>query len=176
VKVLDSQRLNLREFSFDDDMFILELLNEPGFLRFIGDKGVRTVSDARNYLEKGPMESYRRNGFGLYAVCVRGTEAAAPVGMCGLVKREGLHDPDVGFAFLARHWGRGYAVESAAAILEHGTRVLQLPRIVAITSPDNVGSIRVLEKIGLTFVRLMRLTGDSQPVKLFERAAALESS
>jgi len=172
VKVLDTPRLRLREFSLDDDTFILELLNEPGFVRFIGDKGVRTVSDARDYLEKGPMESYRRNGFGLYAVCVRGIEGMAPVGMCGLVKRAGLHDPDIGFAFLARHWGKGYAAESAAAILEHGTRVLQLPRIVAITSPDNMGSIAVLEKIGLTFVRLMSLTEHSHPVKLFERADA----
>jgi len=172
VKVLDTQRLRLREFSFDDDIFILELLNEPGFLRFIGDKGVRTVSDARDYLEKGPMESYRRNGFGLYAVCARSMESMAPVGMCGLVKREGLSDPDIGFAFLARHWGNGYAVESAAAVLEHGTRALQLPRIVAIASPDNMGSIRVLEKIGLTFSRLMCLTEHSHPVKLFERADA----
>ena len=175
MTVLDTQRLSLREFSLEDDSFVLELLNEPGFLRFIGDKGVRTVGDARAYLEKGPLESYRRNGFGLYAVCLRGRGTAAPLGMCGLVTREGLHDPDIGFAFLARHWGRGYAVEAAAAILEHGTRTLQLPRIVAITSPDNVGSIRVLENIGLKFVRLMRLTEDSKPVKLFERPAERES-
>ncbi len=171
MNVLDTQRLRLREFSFDDDIFILELLNEPGFLRFIGDKGVRTVSDARDYLEKGPMESYRRNGFGLYAVCARGMETMAPVGMCGLVKREGLHDPDIGFAFLARHWGKGYAVEAAGAILEHGTRVLQLPRIVAITSPDNMGSIRVLEKIGLKFSRLITLGAHKDEVKLFIAAA-----
>jgi [ribosomal protein S5]-alanine N-acetyltransferase len=156
--------LVLREFTFEDDGFILELLNEPGFLRYIGDKGVRTLDDAREYLQKGPMDSYRNNGFGLYAVCLG---EAAPVGMCGLVKREGLNDPDIGFAFLARHWGNGYAVESAAAVFEHGRRVLELPRILAITSPDNWGSIRVLEKIGLKFQRLMRLAEDREPVKLF---------
>jgi ribosomal-protein-alanine N-acetyltransferase len=169
VSVLRTRRLSLREFSLEDDAFILELLNEPGFLRFIGDKGVRTLDGAREYLQKGPMDSYRRNGFGLYAVCVN--EGGPPVGMCGLVKREGLSDPDIGFAFLERHWRRGYAVESAAAVLDRATRVLQLPRIVAITSPDNWGSIRVLETIGLKFDRLMRLTEDSPPVKLFGPAA-----
>lgn len=164
MSVLSTRRLVLREFTFEDDGFILELLNEPGFLRYIGDKGVRTLDDAREYLQKGPMDSYRNNGFGLYAVCLG---EAAPVGMCGLVKREGLNDPDIGFAFLARHWGNGYAVESAAAVFEHGRRVLELPRILAITSPDNWGSIRVLEKIGLKFQRLMRLAEDREPVKLF---------
>jgi ribosomal-protein-alanine N-acetyltransferase len=170
VSILRTQRLSLREFTFDDDAFILELLNEAGFLRYIGDKGVRSLADARNYLQKGPMDSYQHNGFGLYAVCVRGADAAAPVGMCGVVKREGLLDPDIGFAFLARHWGRGYAVESAAAVLDHGTRTLKLPRIVAITSPDNWGSIRVLEKIGMKFDRLINLTEDRDEVKLFVQA------
>jgi RimJ/RimL family protein N-acetyltransferase len=163
--------LVLREFTFEDDGFILELLNEPGFLRYIGDKGVRTLSDAREYLQKGPMDSYRQNGFGLLAVCGQ-SAAATPVGMCGLVKREGLNDPDIGFAFLARHWGKGYAAESAAAVLEHGRRVLKLPRILAITSPDNADSIKVLERIGFKFERLMRLTEDSKPVKLFAPVAA----
>jgi len=167
VSLIETPRLVLRKFTLDDDGFILELLNEPAFLRFIGDKGVRTSSDAREYLQKGPMESYRRHGFGLYAVCLRDSGAAlAPVGMCGLVSRAGLDDPDIGFAFLARHWGRGYAVESAAAVLDHGTRVLSLPRIVAITSPDNWDSISVLEKIGLKFDRLISCSGKEQ-VKLF---------
>ena len=172
--VLHTRRLLLREFTLEDDAFVLGMLNEPGFLRYIGDKGVRTLSDAREYLQKGPLDSYRRNGFGLYAACISPGGSASPLGMCGLVKREGLSDPDIGFAFLERHWGHGYAAESAAAILEHGTRVLKLPRIVAITSPDNFGSIRVLEKIGLKFDRLMRLTEDSKQVKLFGPAAARE--
>ena len=174
MSVLHTRRLLLREFTLEDDAFVLELLNEAGFLRYIGDKGVRTLSDAREYLQKGPMDSYRRNGFGLYAVCISRGGSAAPIGMCGLVKREGLTDPDIGFAFLERHWGQGYAAESAAAVLDQGTRVLKLPRILAITSPDNGGSIRVLEKIGLKFDRLMRLTEDGDPVKLFGPAAARE--
>ncbi len=165
MSVLQTPRLSLREFTLEDGGFALELLNEPSFLRFIGDKGVRTLGDAEEYLELGPIDSYRRNGFGLYAVCVGGG-AAAPIGMCGLVRREGLDDPDIGFAFLERHWGRGYAVEAAAAVLDHGSRTLALPRIVAITSPDNWGSIRVLEKIGLKFARLVSWEGKEE-VKLF---------
>jgi ribosomal-protein-alanine N-acetyltransferase len=172
MSILETPRLTLREFTLDDANFALELLNEPGFLRFIGDKGVRTSGDAKQYLEKGPLDSYRRNGFGLYAVGVRDSGAAAPIGMCGLVRREGLDDPDIGFAFLARHGGRGYAVESAAAVLEHGTRTLALPRIVAITSPDNWGSIRVLEKIGLKFDRLVSWEGKEE-VKLFVQAGGV---
>jgi RimJ/RimL family protein N-acetyltransferase len=167
VSVLVTPRLALREFTFDDAAFVLELLNEPAFLHNIGDKGVRTLEDARNYLQQGPLDSYGRNGFGLYAACLRHAEGAAPVGMCGLVKREGLPDPDVGYAFLQRHCGRGYAVESAAAVLDYGLRTLGLPRILAITSPDNHGSIRVLEKIGMTFDRMIRLREGDDEVKLF---------
>ena len=90
--------------NFDDAAFILQLLNEEGFIRFIGDKGVRTLEDARDYILQGPMDSYARNGFGLYAACLRD---ATPIGICGLVKREGLNDPDVGFAFLSRYWSWG---------------------------------------------------------------------
>jgi RimJ/RimL family protein N-acetyltransferase len=171
LRVLVTPRLMLREFTLGDAAFVLELLNEPGFLRNIGDKGVRTREDARHYLQRGPIDSYGSNGFGLYAACLLDAEDAEPIGMCGLVKREGLPDPDVGYAFLERHWGRGYAVESAAAALEYGMRTLELPRILAITSPDNRGSIRVLEKIGMKFERLIRLTGGGDEVQLFSRVA-----
>jgi RimJ/RimL family protein N-acetyltransferase len=164
MSVIQTPRVNLRELDFGDDAFILELLNEAGFMRYIGDKGVRTLADAREYLLKGPMDSYARNGFGLYAACL---QDGTPVGICGLVKRQGLDDPDVGFAFLARYWSKGYAVESAAAVLAHARRVLKLERIVAITSPDNWQSIAVLEKIGLKFERMIRLVDDSPEIKLF---------
>lgn len=162
--VTRSARVDLRELNLDDAEFILELLNEPGFIRFIGDKGVRTLVDAREYLLQGPMDSYARNGFGLYAACLGD---AAPIGMCGLVKREGLHDPDIGFAFLSRYWSKGYAVESAAAVLAHAKQALNLQRVVAITSPDNWSSIAVLEKIGLKYERMIRLVDHSPELKLF---------
>jgi [ribosomal protein S5]-alanine N-acetyltransferase len=175
VSVLETPRLALREFVLEDAAFILQLLNEPGFLRFIGDKGVRNLEDARNYLRQGPIDSYHRNGFGLYAACLRSDAAAEPygepvgkpLGMCGLVKRDGLPDPDVGYAFLQRHWGRGYAAESAAAAIDYGTRTLKLPRILAITSPDNWSSIKVLEKIGMRFDQLIQWAEGSEQVKLF---------
>ncbi len=164
MKVIRTERLELRQLEPNDAEFILELLNEAAFLRFIGDKGVRTAADAREYIRKGPMDSYARHGFGLYAACLLD---GTPIGICGLVKREGLADVDVGFAFLARYCSNGYAVESASAVLAHARRVLQLQRIVAITSPDNGGSIAVLGKIGLKFERMIRLSEYSPELKLF---------
>lgn len=162
--VIRTPRVDLRELNPDDAGYILELLNEPAFIRFIGDKGVRNLADAREYLQQGPIDSYIRNGFGLYAACLRD---GTPIGMCGLVRREGLDDPDVGFAFLSRYWSKGYAVESAGAVLAYAVQELRLPRIVAITSPDNCSSIAVLEKIGFTFERMIRLVDHSPELKLF---------
>jgi RimJ/RimL family protein N-acetyltransferase len=162
--VIDTVRMRLRKLNLDDAEFILKLLNEAGFLRYIGDKGVRTLTDAREYILKGPMDSYERNGFGLFAACLRD---GTPIGICGLVRREGLSDPDVGFAFLTQYWSRGYAVESAAAVLSHARRDLNIARVVAITSIDNWGSIAVLEKIGLKFEGMIRLTEQSEELKLF---------
>jgi ribosomal-protein-alanine N-acetyltransferase len=156
--------LELRELELTDDGFILELLNEPGFIRFIGDKGIRSLDDAREYIATGPRDSYARNGFGLYAACLRD---GTPVGICGLVKRDGLDDPDVGFAFLLRHCSKGYGVEAASAVLAHAGQSLKLPRIVAITSPENFKSIAVLEKIGLKFDKPIRLLEDGPELKLF---------
>jgi [ribosomal protein S5]-alanine N-acetyltransferase len=162
--VIQTRRLVLRRLELSDAAFILELLNEADFLRFIGDKGVRTLDNAREYILKGPVDSYGRHGFGLYATCLcDGT----PIGICGLVKREGLADVDVGFAFFSRYRSKGYAVESASAVLEHSRRVLRLQRIVAITSPDNAASIAVLERIGLKFERMIRLAEHSPELKLF---------
>jgi RimJ/RimL family protein N-acetyltransferase len=165
MNIIQSARLQLRELELHDDEFILRLLNDASFLRFIGDKGVRTLSDAREYLLKGPIDSYRRFGFGLYLTSLR--DSGLPIGICGLVKRDNLEDVDVGFAFLPRYWSNGYAAESAAAVLDYGRQQLQLRRIVAITAPDNHGSIAVLEKIGLRFERMIRLAENSPELKMF---------
>jgi [ribosomal protein S5]-alanine N-acetyltransferase len=162
--VIETRRLVLRHLAPDDAGFILELLNEAAFIRYIGDKGVRTLSDAREYLLHGPIESYARHGFGLYAACLRD---GTPIGMCGLVRRDGLADADVGFAFLARHRLQGFAAESAAAVLAHARQALRLRRVVAITTPDNRGSIAVLEKIGLKFEGMIRLGEESPELKLY---------
>jgi ribosomal-protein-alanine N-acetyltransferase len=163
--VIRSERLELRELELQDDEFILDLLNEAPCMRFIGDKGVRNLPDAREYILKGPMDSYRRFGFGLYLATLSGS--GLPMGICGLVKRDTLADVDLGFAFLTRYWSRGYAAESAAAVLAYGTQHLQLPRIVAITASDNRASIAVLEKIGLRFERMVRLTDGGEELKMF---------
>ena len=164
VNVTRTARLLLRHLELSDSSFILELLNEAGFLRFIGDKGVRSLADAREYILKGPVDSYVHNGFGLYAVCLSN---GTPIGMCGLVKRDGLADVDVGFAFLLRYTAKGYAVESAAAVLAHAHEQLRIRRIVAITAPDNLSSIAVLEKIGLKFERRLRLAPQAPELNLY---------
>jgi RimJ/RimL family protein N-acetyltransferase len=163
MTILKTRRLALRELDHGDAAFILELLNEPAFLRYIGDKGVRSLEDARHYLDQGPIDSYRRHGFGLLAVCL---PDGTPLGICGLVKREGLDDPDIGFAFLQRHRLQGYAAEAAAAVLDHARNVLKIGRIVAITSPDNAGSGAVLNRVGLNFERFIILR-DNEELKLF---------
>jgi RimJ/RimL family protein N-acetyltransferase len=166
MKVLDTERLSLRRLSFEDATFIMRLVNEPSWLEFIGDKNVRSLEDARNFLSTGPIASYERHGFGLYAVERKAD--GVTMGMCGLIKRDTLPHVDLGFAFLPEYWGQGYAYEAASAVLAHGHRDFGLVRILAITSPHNESSIRVLERMGLKFERLLELTpGD--PVKLFAR-------
>lgn len=163
--VLETNRLILRRLSVEDASFILRLVNEPAFLQFIGDKGVRTLDDARDYILSGPAASYERFGFGLYLAELK--DSGTPAGTCGLIKRESLDDVDVGFAFLPEFWGNGYAVESAAAVVTHGKTDFNLSRIVAITTPDNYSSIRVLEKLGFQFERMVKLSDDGEELKLF---------
>ena len=165
MTVVETERLVLRRISSEDAEFILELLNQPSFLQYIGDKGVRNSEDAIQYIQTGPVASYDRFGFGLYLVELK--ESGTPIGMCGLLKRETLADVDVGFAFLPDYWSRGYAFEAAAAVMTYGREVLGLRRIVAITSLDNAASIKLLEKIGLRFERLIKLTEDQPEVRLF---------
>jgi ribosomal-protein-alanine N-acetyltransferase len=155
MNIFETARLTLRRLTPDDAPFILELLNDPLFLRFVGDKGVRSLADAREYITHGPMASYTQHGFGLFHVALKfhGT----PIGMCGLLKREALADVDVGFAFLPQFSGQGYATEAARATLDYGRTVLGLGRIVAITAPDNLGSQNVLRKIGLRPEKTLKL-------------------
>jgi RimJ/RimL family protein N-acetyltransferase len=159
VNILETERLALRRLTADDAAFVRELVNEPSWIRFIGDRGVRTLDDARAYLEKGPIAMYGRFGFGLWAVDLKETGEAA--GLCGLIKRDALDDVDIGFAFLPRFWHRGYALESARAVLAYGREALELDRIVAITSPENAASIRLLEKIGLRFEQTIEFAGEA---------------
>ena len=164
MNILETERLTLRQFTADDAPFILELVNEPSFIQNIGDRGVRSLADAVKYIETGPVTSYARNGFGLYLVQLK--ESGESIGMCGLIKRETLGDVDIGYAFLPKFWSKGYAVEAALAVKEQG-RSLGLKRLVAIVDPANQGSIRVLEKLGMKFEKMIRLSADDIELKLF---------
>jgi RimJ/RimL family protein N-acetyltransferase len=168
MTVVESERLALRRLRLEDAGFVLELLNQPSFLRFIGDKGVRNLDGARDYLRSGPLDSYERHGFGLYLVTEK--DGGAAIGICGLLRREALDDVDVGFALLPRFWRRGYASEAAAAVLDYGRTTLGLERIVAVTQPDNLGSIKTLEKLGMRFERMVRLSEDDVELQLFATA------
>ncbi len=165
VKILETDRLILRRLSVEDSAFILKLVNDPLWLRFIGDRGVRTLEDAHDYILKGPMAMYARRGFGLYIV--ERKSDGSPLGICGLIKRGALEDVDLGFAFLPAYRAQGYAYESAAAVLAYGQSVFGLKRIVAITSPDNDRSAKLLEKLGFSFEKMIQLPDDNEEVKLF---------
>ena len=161
---LRSARLQLRELGVDDAGFMLELLNDESFLLNIGDRGVRTLDDAASYILNGAVASYARHGFGLWAVEL--TETGACIGICGLIRREGLDDVDIGYALLPAWRGQGYALEAARTVMDVATRQFGLRRIVAITSLENPASARLLEKIGLRFERVIRLRDDEE-VRLF---------
>jgi RimJ/RimL family protein N-acetyltransferase len=165
LKVLETKRLILRWLSTDDAAFIFRLVNEPSWLKYIGDKGVRTLQDATNYIRNGPVKMYGRLGHGLYMVELR--DGREPLGICGLIKREALEDVDLGFAFLPNFWGNGYAYEAAAAAMSYGKNVLGLSRIVAIVSQDNHPSGKLLEKLGFRFERVVALNADEEELKLY---------
>jgi [ribosomal protein S5]-alanine N-acetyltransferase len=165
VQTLRTPRLTLRPFVLNDAAFIVELLNDPGWLRHIGDRKVRTPDDAREYLRKGPLAHADRHGFALAAVQRSSDDAL--IGMCGLIRREGLDDVDLGYALLPAYRGQGYAREAAAAWLAFGFERLGLQRIVAITSVDNADSGQVLEAIGMRFEKRLRVVGHDEDSLLY---------
>lgn len=162
---IDTARLALTELADADAPFIRGLLNEPSFLRYIGDRGVRSDEDARRYIQDGPVAMYAKHGYGLLRVGLRAD--GAPIGICGVLKRDALPEPDLGFSLLPAYWSQGYASEAAGAVMHDARHRLGLGRILAITSPDNEPSIRLLGKLGFRFERMMRLAEDAGEVRLF---------
>lgn len=165
MKILETDRLLIRQLTVDDANFIIELLNDPSFIQNIGDRKVRTMEDAQAYILNGPVDSYAKNGFGLSLVILKVTGEL--IGMCGLIKRDALEDVDIGYAYLPRYWSKGYAIEAALAMKSYARDTIQLKRLVAIVDPANIGSIRVLEKLGMKFEKMFKLFEDDIELKLF---------
>lgn len=159
-----TERLRLRRLTPGDAEFMLRLLNDPSYVRYIGDRGVRTIEEARSYIVSGPLESYSRHGFGLYLVELK--ETGEPLGICGLLKRESLPDADLGFALLPAFWGQGYAFEAASAVVRYARSEHGLTRLLAITSQDNDASIALLEKLGFRDEGMMKWS-DDEAVRVF---------
>ena len=162
---LDTPRLALRVFTEDDAPFVLRLLNEPSFHEFIGDRGVRSIGDARRYLREGPMASCRAHGHGLLHVALR--VDGTVIGMCGLVRRDTLPLPDLGFALLPEHWCAGYVREASRAVLAHGRAALGLTEVLAITSTHNQRSMATLRALGMSLEDTRALTPGADPVNVF---------
>lgn len=171
---IETPRLALRRFVFDDAPFVVELLNQPSFIKNIGDRGVRNVDDAQRYLRDGPMAMYDKHGFGLWLASRRSD--GVPVGMCGLLKRDILPDVDIGYAYLPAYWGQGFALEAARATLEHGARKFGLKRVIGVVSDHNDASIRVLEKLGMRFERMYPMHEDEPEVRLYGLEMRLAAS
>lgn len=169
--VLETRRLRLRELGPQDAPFILSLVNDPDWLRHIGDRGVRTLDDARAFIEDGPIASYESHGFGLWLTELR--TDAEPIGMCGILKREYLDCPDLGYALLPGFRHNGYAREASAGVLQHARRTLGIPALDAIVAPRNRRSIRLLEALGFDELGMIEIPPDGHPARHFRCSLAL---
>ena len=167
---LETARLRIEPLLDSDARFIWELLNDPGFKRWIGDRGVRSPSDAPAYLRNGPWAMYEKHGIGLMRVSLRETNEA--IGMCGLLQRDWLPVPDIGFSFLQRHCSRGYGRESSAAVLQDGETRLGLREVGAIVVPDNAASIGLLEGLGFVFRHPVKPPGEEREISFYSRNSA----
>lgn len=163
---LETERLQVREFTSADAPYMLRQLNEPSFIENIADRGVRDIEQAKAYLQNGPIASYQRHGFGFWAVTE--TSSGTVIGMCGLVKRDNLADPDLGYAFLPEHFGKGLAYEAAQACLLAAKQDFSLLRLLAIVNPDNTSSRRLLDRLGFKFIEMRRIYADQPELCLYQ--------
>jgi [ribosomal protein S5]-alanine N-acetyltransferase len=163
--IIETERLILRKFTVDDAPFMLKLLNTPSWLRFIGDRNVHSLEEAEQFLLNRYMKGYETHGFGFYIVIEKATQN--PIGMCGLVKRDTLEDVDIGFAFMPDFVGKGYGFEAASATLKYAKNVLKLEKVIAIVDPENMVSIALIKKIGMTFEKMVQLSHNDIELMLF---------
>ncbi|GAC1425471.1 MAG: GNAT family N-acetyltransferase [Chitinophagaceae bacterium] len=165
MKILETDRLVITTLTTVDAPFIFELVNSPGWLEFIGDRGIKNIMDAENYIVNGPMASYTTFGHGLYLVALK--DNAVAIGICGIIKRDTLEHEDIGFAFLPKYNGKGYALEAASAVLEYAKQILCLKKITAITMEANHRSVSLLAKLGMQYEKTIRLPGSEEELMLF---------
>jgi RimJ/RimL family protein N-acetyltransferase len=163
--LIETERLRLRHLTRDDAGLLIDVFTDPAFMRFVGDRNIRTVDQANAFLETGPFESYRKHGFGHFVVTRKHDEVR--MGICGFVKRDALDAADIGFSLLPPYRAQGYAFEAASAVMAYGRDTLGFRRIVAIASPENASSIRLLGRLGLTFERMVKLSENSESLSLF---------
>jgi len=163
--IVQTERTILREANHDDAMFILQLLNEPGWLRFIGDQNVHSLNAARQYIDDRFLARYAKHGFGNYVVCDKPTHT--PLGIAGFVKRETLDAPDIGYAMRGNQQRKGYAFEAAHALIKYGRNQLGFTKLYGYCLPDNVASVRMLEKLGLTYLRDQDVNQTGELVRLY---------
>jgi ribosomal-protein-alanine N-acetyltransferase len=168
LRIAETERLVLRELSPDDAVFLCELLNDASWLQNIGDRNVRTQQQAEQYIQDKFIGAYRSLGFGMYLVELK--DGGAPIGLCGLVKRDALPDPDVGFALLPRFWNRGYAFEVTQAVMSYARSTLKLSKLLAVVKPDNASSIKLLERLGFCHEGVYRPSSGTTDLKLYASA------
>lgn len=161
----NTPRLQLRWMTPDDAQFIMALLDSPGWKQYINDRNIDTIIKAEAYLQSTIIPSYEKLGFGFYLIERLADHEA--LGLCGLVKRSGLEDIDIGYALLPQYEGQGYAAEAALATIEYGFNVHSLKRIVAICTQDNLRSIALLKKLGMDHEKMIRLPDDDTELMLF---------
>ena len=162
---LETDRLRLRWLTLDDADLMLAIWNDPAFIRFVGDRGIRTLEQARQEMANGALDLYTRYGFGPYRMALREDDKA--IGICGLFQRDSLDDPDIGYGVLPEYCGKGYAYEAARAVMDYARADLDLRRLVAIISPDNEASIGLVGKLGLRFERMHRMQDDEGEVCIY---------
>lgn len=165
MNVVETERLHLRLATETDAPFILNLLNDPSWINYLGDRGIKTIEQAVEYISSALIGMYKKFGFGLYIVELK--EQGIQIGICGLLKRDSLEDVDLGFAFLTKYQKQGYAFEAASATLTYGKEYLRLKKIVAITSTENLNSSNLLEKIGMVFDQMVQLPHNQEKLRLF---------
>lgn len=166
--MLETSRLTLHEMTLGDAGLMLAIWNDPAFVRYVGDRGIRTPEAAEEAMRQGILRLYEDYGYGPYRVALK--DSGDAIGICGLFRRDGLDDPDIGYATLPEYCGKGYAFEAGRAVIEHATTGLRLERLIAIISPENAASISLIGKLGFEFERMHRMPNDDDDVCIYGKS------